>query len=449
MNNNFFWKLCLFIVAGSIALYWLIDILSNHAEMRMSHIAEKHQKQILAYASEAENLYLKDDLPALTAYMKHIQQKENTWASIVESNLTTIADTKLSQRYLDEFTLGRSVSWKIHLYFENNPVMGVVFENKTTHFLIQLPARMRPGSYLKATSLLLKIIMPVVLLSILAALLYRHMMGPLRRLERASRRLSKGDFTARAYENHDSRHDEFTHVTQTFDSMAQRIGKMVCMQREFIADFSHELRTPITRIEMALACAQTNINSKEMLDRIALEVKGMRKLAEDSLTLAWLENEAPKVTIDPFDLIDLLDSILDDGCFEFPEKKVTRELPESLIFYGNSRLLGQAIENIVRNALRYAIHEVTLAVDIKGDLVILKVSDDGEGVAEKYLTDIFKPFYRVADKNTEYQNSGFGLGLALAQRQIVACNGDLSAENKASGGLCITIQLPNVCKVNG
>ncbi len=447
MNKQFFWKLCIYIVAGSIALYWLIDMLSNHAEMRMSHIADKHQTQILAYANHAEELYLKKDFAALTIYMKKIQREEDTWASVVESSLTTLADTQLSQRYIDGFTLGRSVTWKIHLYFKDNPVMGVVFSNKKTHFLIQLPARMRPGNYLKATSFILKIALPMVLLSLLAWLLYRHMMGPLRRLELASRKLSKGDFTARAYQNIDSRKDEFTHVTQTFDAMAQRIGKMVSMQKEFIADFSHELRTPITRIELALGCAQSNLNSKEMLARIAVEVKGMRKLAEDSLTLAWLENEVPIEVSESFDLIDLLDSIIDDGSFEFPAKKIIRQLPESLSFSGNSRLLGQAIENIVRNALRYAETEVVLGIELKERKIILSISDDGTGVKSEYLADIFKPFYRVDVPQVSKEHAGFGLGLALAQRQIIACDGQIKAENKKTGGLIITIMLPQSCFV--
>jgi two-component system sensor histidine kinase PfeS len=325
--------------------------------------------------------------------------------------------------------------------------MGVIFTNPKAHFLIQLPQRMRPGSYLQATSLTLKVALPIVLLSLLAGLLYRHMMQPLIHLEQASRKLSKGDFTARAYQGLNGRKDEFTHVTKIFDAMAERIGKMVCVQREFIADFSHELRTPITRIEMALACAQSDLNSEDMLNRIALEVQGMRKLAEDSLTLAWLDNERLMPKDETFDLIDLLDSILDDGSFEFPSKSIVRKYPESLSFNGNSRLLGQAFENIIRNALRYAAHEIILEVNVQSRTIILKVSDDGVGVEEKHLVDIFKPFYRVANAQTQYEHKGFGLGLALAQRQIIACNGHVFANRSTKYGLCISIELPCITKV--
>lgn len=447
MNKQFFWKLSLIIVAGSMALYWLIDFLSNHTELRMSHIATEHQQQILAYANKAEQLYAQGDMIALTTYMKKIQQQENTWASVVQSTLTPLAGTRLSKSYIDGFTLGRDVSWKIHLYFAENPVMGVVFTDSTGHFLMQLPARMRPGSYWGITSLILKIALPVVLLSLLTALLYRHMMQPLRRLEQASRKLSQGDFSARVCTHLGSRNDEFTHVAETFDAMAHRIGKMVTSQREFIADFSHELRTPITRIEMALACAQSELNSQEMMARIALEVQGMRKLAEDSLTLAWLDNEEPKASDENFDLVDLLDSILDDGNFEFPNKTITRKLPESLIFYGNSRLLGQAFENIIRNALRYAKHEVLLALIIQEGELVLSIADDGVGVEEQHLADIFKAFYRIPTVQVQAMNPGFGLGLALAQRQIIACQGQVFAKNQTStclknAGLNITVILP-------
>jgi len=442
MNKQFFWKLTLIIVVGSMALYWLIDYLSNHTELRMSHISKEHQQQLVSYAAKAEQLYLQGDILALSTYMKKIQQEENTWASVVKSTLTPLAGTSLSKRYIDGFTLGRDVTWKIHLYFAENPVMGVVFADKKNHFLMQLPARMRPGSYLAVTSLALKIALPVILLSILTALLYRHMMQPLRRLEQASRRLSQGDFTARVKRHLGSRKDEFTHVAETFDAMATRIGKMVSSQREFIADFSHELRTPITRIEMALACAQSDLNSQEMLMRIAVEVKGMRKLAEDSLTLAWLDNEEPKANNKNFDLVDLLDSIIDDANFEFPNKKVYSMLPESFLFYGNSRLLGQAFENIIRNALRYAQHQVELTLAINKNEIALSIADDGVGVEEKYLVDIFKAFYRIPTTKVPAGNPGFGLGLALAQRQIVTCHGQVFASNKACTGLNITVLLP-------
>jgi two-component system sensor histidine kinase PfeS len=443
MNKNFFWKLCLYIVAGSVALYWLIDFLSNHAEMRMSHISVKHQQELIAYANQAEKLYVDNDIKGLTAYMKKIQAQENTWASVVQSSLTTLADTQLSQRYLDDFTLGRDVSWKIHLYFKENPVMSITFADRETYFLIKLPARMRPGNYWGATSLILKVALPIVLLSILAALLYQHMMQPLRQLERASRKLSQGDFSARAYQALGNRQDEFTHVTKTFDAMAQHIGKIVTSQREFIADLSHELRTPITRIEMALDCAKSDLNSQEMLARITLEVEGMRKLAEDSLTLAWLDNEQPKNTHDEFDIIDLLDSIIDDANFEFPHKTIIRKLPDSLNFMGNSRLLGQAFENIIRNALRYANQEVSLELTVNTEEISLMIIDDGKGVQEEYLANIFKAFYRIPNKETQKQPTGFGLGLALAQRQILACDGQLFAKNQPNSGLIITILLPN------
>ena len=429
-----------------MALYWLIDSLSNHTELRMSHISKQHQQALIVYANEAENLFVQGDLAALTTYMKQIQHDENTWASVVQSSLHTFADTHLSQRYIDGFTLGRDVSWKIHLYFEENPVMGIKFTDRNTFFLIKLPARMRPGGYWGVTYLVLKVALPFVLLSLLTALLYRHMMQPLRRLEQASRRLSQGDFTARVCTHLGSRNDEFTHVAKTFDAMAQRIGTMITYQREFIADFSHELRTPITRIEMALACAQSELNSQEMLARITLEVRGMRTLAEDSLTLAWLDNEKPKAANENFDLIDLLDSIIDDGNFEFPDKIITRKLPESLNFYGNSRLLGQAFENIIRNALRYAKHEVILELNSANNEIALTIADDGIGVEEKHLTDIFKAFYRIPNKHAQSSPSGFGLGLALAQRQIMTCHGDVFAENKPDIGLKITVLLPNMAK---
>ncbi len=167
MNKQFFWKLCLMIIAGSMALFWLIDFLSNHTELKMSQISTQYQQELIAYAKHAEKLYLQGNIEELSDYMKKIQEKENTWASVLSYSLSPIADTRVSKKYIEEFTLGRDINWKIHLYFEENPVMGVIFADKKTHFLIKLPARMRPGSYWGVTSLILKIALPVFILSLL------------------------------------------------------------------------------------------------------------------------------------------------------------------------------------------------------------------------------------------------------------------------------------------
>jgi two-component system sensor histidine kinase PfeS len=239
--------------------------------------------------------------------------------------------------------------------------------------------------------------------------------------------------------------------------MAQRISKLIYNQRQLLADLSHELRTPLTRIDMAVDFVEQNINPKQALERLRYEAVTMRNLVEDTLTLAWLNNESPRLNTDDFDLVELLEVICEDARFEYPNRLLTTDLPsQAEIHHSSQTALGQAFENIVRNALRYTPENSEVRVSLtQGDkCYTLSVKDQGPGVPQSMLFDIFKPFFRVdkarvSDKalTQSAPPSGFGLGLALAQRQIAAIGGSISAKNYidkegALLGLEMVIRLP-------
>ena len=168
----------------------------------------------------------------------------------------------------------------------------------------------------------------------------------------------------------------------------------------------------------------------------------MRTLVEDTLTLAWLENEKPVLVKEHLDLVDLLDSIIDDARFEFPAQRITAQLPLEAPLITCSRSLGQAIENIIRNAASHTPADgvVHISLEMQNDNWCLLIDDQGPGVPQEHLDNIFKPFFRVAHENCEHQ--GFGIGLALARRQIEAANGCIHAQNLPQGGLQMVILLP-------
>jgi len=237
-----------------------------------------------------------------------------------------------------------------------------------------------------------------------------------------------------------SRNDELASLADTFDAMAERTGQLIIDQRQRLADISHELRTPLTRIEMAVSLAEQNGGSQGLLERIREDCAGMRRLVEDALTLSWLENERPELRDENLDLSELLDSILDDARFEYPDRTITCQIPDSAPLHGSSsRALGQAIENVVRNALDHtpAGGQVEVCLQDTGDDWSLTVADQGPGVAEHWLERIFQPFFRGGS-----ERAGFGLGLALAQRQVNATGGSIRASNRSGGGLLMDIRLP-------
>lgn len=444
MNRRLFWKLCATVALGTLLLFWTLSFLGAETEQKMSFIAEQHQQTIESWGRTAERLYQAGDEQGLADWLEELQARESTWAAVVRSELKPLAGSRLGDRFQEGFRLGRSVEWKIHLYFPENPIMEVTFADPAVHFLVLLPDRMRPGTHLPAVKLMLKVALPLAVLVILCLVIYRHLMSPLRQLEVATRQFTEGNLGVRVRALLGNRNDELAALAGTFDRMAERTGNLILTQRRLIADLSHELRTPLARVEMAVSCVEEGIDTQPLLPRIRRECGIMRDLVEDTLTLAWLENEKPSLNGETLDLTDLLDSILDDARYEFPNHRVMAELPVSARLSGSShRALAQAIENVVRNACNFTPVGGTVRVTLHaGDGgYTLEVADQGPGVPTDQLELIFKPFFRSL-KARDHQPTGYGLGLALARRQVEATGGSICAENLAAGGLLIRLWLP-------
>ena len=446
MSKHLFWKLCLIFALGIVTLFYLISEITRLTEEKMSMLAMEHRQEITQWGKHAELLYKQGDNTALEAYLQKLKAQEQTWMAVVSYDYSKVVGDPIEQVYTGEQTLGRSVDWKIHLYFAVNPVMEVPFDDVRVSYLVQLPDRMRPGGYWQYAKLALRIIVPIVLLAVLSLLLYRHIMKPLRQLQQATRHFSAGNFDSRAGQLMGKRNDEFSDLANTFDDMAERIGEQIVNQRQLIADLSHELRTPLARLDIAVEALESleNEQSSKNIDRIARESRHIRKLVEDTLSLAWLENEKPELQQESVDLVDLLDVLIDDARFEFPDREIITRLPNSVEIENSShRAAGQAIENILRNALRHtpAGKQVEVSLIEQEQAVKVTILDQGIGVPENLLKAIFKPFFRV-DKARERNGNSFGLGLALAKRQLAAIRGSVNAVNSSSGGLLMSVTLP-------
>ena len=226
--------------------------------------------------------------------------------------------------------------------------------------------------------------------------------------------------------------------------MAERTGDLILTQRRLIADLSHELRTPLTRIDMAVSCVEEGIDTQHFLPRIRHECRIMRGLVEDTLTLAWLENEKPSLDHESLDLTDLLDSILDDARYEYPDHHLQVHLPDRAELTGSShRALAQAIENVIRNACNHTPAGGTITISLRREEngYRLVVDDEGPGVPPEHLELIFKPFFRSSVARDE-KPTGHGLGLALARRQMEAAGGWIKAGNRGEGGLRMLLWFP-------
>ncbi|MEM7503474.1 MAG: histidine kinase sensor domain-containing protein [Pseudomonadota bacterium] len=452
MNRRLFWKLCFVIGMGVVALFYVIDLAISRVENDMSSIAYEDREELLRWSARAEQLLKDGDVDNLETWLQALQEEEQIWAAVATAEITQIAGNRSGMDRYTGYNMGRNIDWQIHLWFEHNPIMELPFADGRSSLLIELPLRMRPGSYWQEAQIALQVVLPLLILIALVVVLYSHIMAPLRELQRATQSFSLGDFDVRVRDLLGSRDDEIAQLANTFDQMAARLGDLFATQRQLITDLSHELRTPLTRLDIAvdnlteeLEAGETE-KGKESLERVHRESRHIRKLVDDTLTFAWLKNEAPSLERESLDLVDLIEVLVDDARFEYPDRVITTNLPETAdVKESNHRALGQALENILRNALRYTPKGKTVSVSLaqKDKHYDIEINDEGPGVPEQHLSAIFRPFFRV-EKSRPTSGSSFGLGLALARRQLAAVAASVRAANLRGGGLQITVTVPQV-----
>lgn len=440
MKKHLFWRLFIILALGVVAFFSLLHSVAIHSNEKMSFIHKEHQQEILDWGETAKQFVINGQLEQLDKWLKALSVKENTWVTVVQSHVQVIAGDTLNERFWSGHRIGRDVSWKIHLEFPNNPIMEVKLTPTNDRFLVILPDRMRPGSYQPYAFWIYRAVIPFLALFALTLYLYRQIMTPLMRLYKATTAFSQGDYQARVKVHRD---DEFGQVAKTFNTMAERTSSLIEHNSHLIADMSHEMRTPIARIEMALDCAQQGLNTEFMEQRIRGDIKLMRQLCEDTLTLAWIENEQPDLRSEEVDLVELIEVLVEDAKFEFAGSHIQVNAPTAVrLQQSNQRALGCALENIMRNGLRYTPDGKALKIEVNKNKqgVFIHILDAGPGLDEQLCEKIFMPFFKA--DNQQGGRKGFGVGLALAKRHIQAINGEITVTNHAQGGLLFKICLP-------
>jgi two-component system, OmpR family, sensor histidine kinase CpxA len=285
-------------------------------------------------------------------------------------------------------------------------------------------------------------------------LLSWYLTKPIVRLRTAARQLAAGDLTARTGAPSSTRRDEVAGLMRDFDAMAERLETLLKAQSRLLNDISHELRSPLARLNVALGLARqrAGVESTDMLDRIELEASRLNELIGRILTLARLEDGEQLVSHTAVPLDDLVASVTEDAEFEAQARHChvqTTLTQGNWEVSGNASLLHSAVENVVRNAIRYTQEGTSVEVELTsakragGSDAVLRVSDSGPGVPADALEKLFEPFYRLDDARGR-QTGGVGLGLAITERAVRFHGGKVSAMNRPQGGLVVEIRLPLV-----
>lgn len=279
-----------------------------------------------------------------------------------------------------------------------------------------------------------------------------YMTKPVVRLRAATRQIAAGDLTARAGATDSRGRDEIAGLVRDFDTMAARLETLVKAQSRLLNDISHELRSPLARLNVALGLARqrSGPESAAMLERIELEAGRLNELIGRLLTLARMEDGEQRVPSTPVLLDEVLLGVAEDAEFEAQARRchVRSEIPAGTwAVRGDASLLHSAVENVVRNAIRYTREGSAVEINLEkretdgAAQAIVRVSDCGDGVPEAALEKLFQPFYRLDDARGRL-TGGVGLGLAITERAVRFHGGQVRALNRVEGGLMVEICLP-------
>jgi len=336
--------------------------------------------------------------------------------------------------------------------FSHTQLIGpVVIKIKNQPFQLFISRKLHKrniGQIVQSLPNWLRIATPTLISFILCLLLAHSFSKPVRLIKKATTKLGQGDFNARV-EGVSQLSGELGQLANSFNKMAEQLQQNQSAQRRLLGDVSHELRSPMTRLQMALGLAQqesTKAQAREQyLHRCQREIERLDDMIENVLVLSRLENTLHTAESKQVNLSAIVQNIILDEQFVADKKSIKIEVdsPSDIIILADQTLLTSAISNVLSNAVKYSPEQSAIKVKLSTDKqsVTLIISDCGNGVPEQTLTELFTPFYRVnlaRDRNT----GGTGLGLAIAKQAIIAHQGTIFAKNNATKGLSVIIKIP-------
>jgi two-component system, OmpR family, sensor histidine kinase CpxA len=335
---------------------------------------------------------------------------------------------------------------------------ALTLDSKRYTLVLELPPG--PGVFFGRHDIpLLGITIAVLSSGLICYLLSWSIASPVTRLRQATQRLAAGDLRARAGAPARGRHDELTQLMRDFDRMAGRIETLVESQSRLLKDVSHELRSPLARLSVALGLARQRATPEveASLDRIELEADRLNQLIQRLLTISRLESGTDGLRKTQVSLRELAEQVARDAEYECAGRGchvvAEAEPQDEFLVEADPDLLRSAVENVVRNATRYTAEGSTVRVRLErrvlssadngggNDEIVIRVLDSGPGVPDDALPKIFEPFYRIDDARNR-QTGGAGLGLSIADRAIRLHSGQLRASNRKEGGLEVEIRIP-------
>ena len=456
MMRGLFTKIFLcFWIAQSLTVVISTILILQHHFVRPDQTMDAFDASLTAEAASAAGAYEQQGCAGLKQYADTIHQTiylansaQQFQCASPEASYTSALSRLYATSNIQSAQIGEHYVWSRSVTSATG--QGYIF-------LLIRPTRQRPGGLFGDLWHFAFPQLPVTIVVFGAStfVLVLMLTRPIARLRAAAGDLAKGKLSARVSQT-DSRGglfggDEIQELAHDFNYMAERLESLVGAQRMLLRDVSHELRTPLTRLCVTLELAREDAPQymTDHLERIERESACLTALIEQLLRLSSMESVNTLAHTERFSFAKLLDEIVPNAGFEASRRSCSVELQGTCDceIEGVPTLLYQAVENVVRNAIRYSREGSIVQMNLRREgpsgqeMVILDICDDGPGIPEAEIKSIFLPFYRV-DGARQRDTGGFGVGLAIAERAVRLHRGEIIAQNRAAGGLMVTLKLP-------
>ena len=448
----FLWFWLTLVVVGIVLSF----VYSIQPELVLSRWRASTGSAVTLYAQSAAEVLDRYGQSALEKYLARVQQSGHVTAAILDENGLPLAGNAPPEaaRIIPLAKLGGMPEYiiKSDSAFAAQRVAGP--SGRVYVFVAEMPRGPVGAFHWPLPVILYRWGIEALVSGVICFVLARYLTRPILRLRTAAAEIASGELSARADEKMEKRRDEIGELVHDFNHMASRIESLVTSQRRLVRDISHELRSPLARLTVALELARKRTGEQQAatLDRIELEAERLNDMIGKLLSLARIESfSAPPEKIE-IDLHEMLSQVVADADFEARQRECRVELigEEECKTLANPEMLRSAVENVIRNAVRYTASGTAVTVNLKRwdthNMAEITVRDHGPGVPENELRNLFRPFYRVGQAR-QRETGGTGLGLAITDRSIRLHGGKVEAANSAEGGLIVSIQIP--CDLNG
>jgi signal transduction histidine kinase len=440
-----FWLTTLFMIGAVLTVDWMTETGPFHPKR-----PPVHGNTLTVAAHTAVWVLEHDGISSLRKYLDQLQDSAGTRAWLHDKNGIELSGAIEPPEAMGLVALALAPGSSDFIPSRETG-MAAVRERGTAGEFYVLIAEMPPPPGMEPFMTVVRLLVVLTVSGMICYVLALYLTAPILGLGAAVRRFASGDLSVRVGPALGNRNDEISRLAHDFDRMAERIESLLTSQRVLLRDISHELRSPLARLHVALELCRKGSEPEvaKNLDRIERETGKLNEMIEQLLTLNRVESGISGLEQSRIDLARLIQEISEDADFEAGSlnRRVEILSKDECSTDGNEDLLRRAIENVARNAVRYTGEGSKVDISLRriedngNPRGLITIRDHGHGVPEESLPHLFKPFYR-AGHGRDRESGGAGLGLAITEAAIRLHNGTVQALNATDGGLIVEITLP-------